>query len=439
MIGYQSTRRSRRGTDSVRGYRRRQRRQRNRFKPMEHYSLHEQIVSRDALYAAFQAGQENGGSAPGLDGIRYDDLSPGEMAKTSDWLSKRLHDKDHPYRPQPTRQQAIPKPGTSEKRVLHIGSICDRAVAKSLNEALSPHFEQIFLDGSCGFRRDRGPHQMLADLEATMMQQNRLTLVTADIRKAFDNVRIDDVLDAHQRLFNAELAHLFEPGEDKQVLAVIRTVLCGADTNRQVGIDQGNPYSATAFNAHLHFVHDVPLTANVCFPFWYRYADNLAYLCQDVPEGQRILRCVRSLLRNYHLELKQEAEVCDLSAADSALLLGLRLRWSGKRLIPTIGRGAWDSLGEQLRRVHSQSDPTLAAKRTLLGWVDAWAMAFETVESAIGRVLHVAVRCGFRECCSRDELRQRVERARLRWQRLRRAAWRRRGQRAPPLRFSGFD
>ncbi len=332
MIGYQSTRRSRGGSESVRGYRRRQQRKRNRFKPQEHYSIFEQIASRDGLYAAFHAAKEKGGSAPGIDGIRYDDLSPGEVAKISDWLSRRLQDQDQPYRPQPTRQRAIPKPGTSEKRMLRIGSVCDRAVARSLNDALSPHLEKVFLGGSYGYRRGRDPHRMIADLEAVMVRDNRTVLVTADIRKAFDNVRIDDVVDAHRNLFGRELAHVFRPGEDEQVLSLIRTVLCGAAVDRQIGIDQGNPYAATAFNVLLHTIHDVPLTRDVCFPFWYRYADNLAYLCRNVSEGQRILRCVRNLLRTNHLDIKEDAEVCDLSAADSALLFGLELRWSGKHI-----------------------------------------------------------------------------------------------------------
>jgi hypothetical protein len=67
----------------------------------------------------------------------------------------------------------------------------------------------------------------------------------------------------------------------------IEVVLRGSDINRTVGIDQGNPYSSTALNVRLH--HAIDLMQDQHPPRYYRYADNVVYLCRDVsrPEEAR--------------------------------------------------------------------------------------------------------------------------------------------------------
>jgi len=278
----------------------------------------------------------------------------------------------------------------------------------------------------------------LADLEATMINQDRWVLAIADIRKAFDSVRIKDVLQAHNQIFERQLAKKIERSDRSRIWGLVRTVLRGADSQRQLGIDQGNPYSPTALNVLLHLIHDVPLTEDVCFPSWHRYADNLTYLSQNVPDGHQVLSGVRHLLRSRSLELKETATVRDLAAGEEAELMGFTLRRARRRLILTIGDSAWDTLHEHLRNAHSASNPVMAAKRLLSGWISSWGMAIETVEPVIEQVLHTAAEYGFRETCCRKELGRQVVTARRRWRRLRTAARRRHTLRAPPRGISGF-
>src|SRR5690606_34401674 len=117
------------------------------------------VLSRDNLYRCLQLLRQMGGSAPGLDHVKYEDVSPSELADIMGVLSQVI--RNGRYRPYPTRPNPIPKAGKSETRMLKIGSICDRVVGKALYEALSPACERVFLDGSYGFRKSCNTWRML--------------------------------------------------------------------------------------------------------------------------------------------------------------------------------------------------------------------------------------------------------------------------------------
>ena len=72
------------------------------------------IASRDSLYHSFQILAEEGGQAPGPDGITYGQLSPHEIGEIAGELSERI--RNGTYRPGPTRQVSIPKRGGAGHR-----------------------------------------------------------------------------------------------------------------------------------------------------------------------------------------------------------------------------------------------------------------------------------------------------------------------------------
>ena len=127
---------------------------------------------------------------------------------------------------------------------------------------------------------------------------------------------------------------------------------------------------------------------------------------------------VHQLLRIKSLEPKEPA-VHDLSAGDEVILLGFVLRQEGKKLHLSIAETAWDVLRERLCNSHQAINPLLTAKRAIYGWIAGWGMAFETVETMVERILHIAAGYGFREGLSPDVLAQHVEGAQVRWRRLR--------------------
>lgn len=63
---------------------------------------------------------------------------------------------------------------------------------------LTPYWETVFLPGSLGFRPNRNVWDLLCALEHLIKTQDRWVLATADIKRAFDSVNIDDVLAIHR-------------------------------------------------------------------------------------------------------------------------------------------------------------------------------------------------------------------------------------------------
>ena len=214
----------------------------------------------------------------------------GEIAQK---LSQAIHEKR--WRPQKTRQQPIPKPGTDEKRILKIGVTIDRVVGKALHEALQPFWEKVYLRNSFGFRPRRSAWQMLAELEATMDKDDSHVLVIDDVRKAFDNVPIAKAMQAHQTAMRNKSKGK-QPILADDVMELIEVVLQGHD-DHDVGIDQGGCYSPDALNTFLHTVHDVPFDEMDNAPLWFRYADNLVYVVRSVTEGRRVLTRIRRQLQ----------------------------------------------------------------------------------------------------------------------------------------------
>jgi len=77
---------------------------------------------------------------------------------------KRLHEelRADRYRPQPVRQQLIPKPGQPEKlRPLGIPTIYDRACQQALLNRLEPIFDPVFDEANFGYRKGRSPKDAL--------------------------------------------------------------------------------------------------------------------------------------------------------------------------------------------------------------------------------------------------------------------------------------
>ena len=382
----------------------------------------EQVCDRDNLYHCFEQLKREGGPAAGVDGLHAADLSPSEAGAYMGVLSTCIL--NGTYKPQKVRRAPIPKPGSDEQRILKIGALGDRVVGKAVNNAFAPFWETKFLDCSYGFRPARSTWRLLADLHVRMKQLNRWVLVVADVRKAFDNVPVDEVVALHQQALAAVDQENFSADDKARTLALVAKVLRGHDEKRTRGIDQGGPYSPTALNLLLHDKLDVPLQRDVNDePLWFRYADNLIYLTNSVTEGGQVLMKIRELLQPFGLNLREEADVVNLADGKTAHLLGLNLWRKRNHLHYGVGQTAYDNLHQHLGQAHVEHDPAGAAREVVLGWVDALGPAFVSGDAA--EVLSIALRYGFREL-ARDDVRTQWETSWRRWQACLRRARRRR-------------
>ena len=125
----------------------------------------------------------------------------------------RTEIKDRSFRPLPTREQMIPKPGTTKRRRLGISAVRDRVVQASLKLVLEPIFEADFLPCSYGFRPNRQAHDAVAEVRH-FTSRTYEWVVEGDIRSCFDEI-------SHSALLGRVRARV----GDKRVLALVKAFL----------------------------------------------------------------------------------------------------------------------------------------------------------------------------------------------------------------------
>jgi RNA-directed DNA polymerase len=95
----------------------------------------------------------------------------------------------------PIRRVWIPKPGKTEKRPLGIPTIKDRACQALAKCALEPQWEAVFEPDSYGFRPGRSAHDAIESIFLNLHHNRPKWVYDADIRKCFDRIDHDALLD----------------------------------------------------------------------------------------------------------------------------------------------------------------------------------------------------------------------------------------------------
>src|SRR5262245_26554116 len=232
------------------------------------------------------------------------------------------------------------------QRTLQLSNIVDRVVSAALNKAMTPFWESIFLPCSMGFRPNRDVRHLLAELEMQMLNQKCWVLALDDIKDAFPSVIIADVMADHTN--HITKSSKSSKSSKSALLSLIQVVLQGSDEKKTRGVDQGCPYSPTALNVRLHHALDLGVNQGHHPPRYWRYADNLIWLCRSVSEGHQALDHLGRLLEPAGFFLKGEDGVTDLRQG-TAQLLGLSLSVKNDQLHFDLGNDSWTKLARSLR------------------------------------------------------------------------------------------
>ncbi len=372
------------------------------------------------LWAVLLKMAANNGQAPGVDGVRYHDLSKGEWFEL--FRQVRAAILAGTYRPQPLREVKIDKVGGGT-RTLKLAVIIDRVVEKALADALTPTAEQTFLDSSYGFRPGRDRFGMLAVLKVWAETHGLWLLTADDVRKAFDHVPVAAAVAALRRL-----------GTDPALVALAEIFLRGQE-QREVGIAQGGAMSPPTLNLMIHYALDelMPAARGGHAPVLYlRYADNLLVATRTEQEGRELLERIRLLLGDVSLTLKGDpGETRNLAGKQTLDLLGLRLTSDGTRLTFEVPNQKWGTrrneddqsqdLRNKLKLAHHEANPTAAARQLVKGWIAAHGPAFSNTnprkdQETTNRLLNLLRRTGHRHALTRAQIVSTMRTAVDRWE-----------------------
>lgn len=269
--------------------------------PNEKFSALIHHINKEMLMQCHK--ELKGNKATGIDGktkLQYE----ANLEENITSLLERM--KKFSYKPQPVRRVYIPKPGTEKKRPLGIPAYEDKLVQLAINKILTAIYEQDFLESSFGFRKGKGCHDALKQLDVYLSWRNINYVVDADIKGFFDHVD-------HEWLMKF-LGHRIS---DKNVLRYIKRFLKagimenGSFKKSYEGTPQGGIISPTLANIYLHYALDLWFEKRIkkhCKGQAYlvRYADDFVCCFEYEDEAKAFYKALRERLGQFNLEMAEE-------------------------------------------------------------------------------------------------------------------------------------
>jgi retron-type reverse transcriptase len=347
------------------------------------------------------------GQAPGLDGLRFNDLDHHEV-----WdLARALHEAilDGTYRTTPDLQKRIPKSSGKGFRMLSIPSVVDRVVQRAVVQIIQPYLNPTFDERSLGYRPGIDVNAAVAMAEDLIVREGRWVLLAEDLKDAFNHV-------PQRRLLGTLGTHLRDDG----MMRLLERVLL---TRKGQGLRQGGPLSPIALNTYLDHFLDKKWRRLHPDMAMLRWVDDVLVSVRDREEARQAHQDLTSLLRPAGMSLKStpERSVHNLGAGEHAEWLGYRLSRGRDGLKVSLTEKAWRSLAEKLELDHEKDGSPLRAVDTILGWVSSMGPCYATthIPTAYARIGSLANALAFDEIPSQEEVRRTWRTAHLRWERSR--------------------
>jgi hypothetical protein len=365
----------------------------------------ESVTDHNHLIDVFRDLRRDHGTAPGIDGVRYRDLSPSEAGSIFRAYSDALRART--YLPSEHRIVWVPKRSGGE-RELRLRGIVHRVISSAVAQSLSSTLEARYHPSSYAYRTGRSHMDLLAVLLRDIRRLDRWFIAQADIHKAFDFVRIDDAV----RDFSTVTA-------DESLLWLIETILRGHEgAAHRVGIDQGDPLSPAALNLRCTVASDtVLLGGGSSSSPGYRFSDNYLWLCRDMTEAREVQSRAQELLMAHGFELKASEPVNLRRQGSHVEFLGFSIRAHAGAPVLSLGPDARTNLDDSLKQAHESRYPEETALAASIGWINSYAPAFDATgaDKAFNIVIRAANGFGFAGIVKRPLLTQAFDRGMAAW------------------------
>lgn len=233
-----------------------------------YYSLYGHLLNKKRLYLGFKKVLKSKGAA-GIDKQSLSDFA----LNLSDNLDRLLLElKTKQYEPQPVRRVEIPK-DDGGVRLLGIPTVRDRVVQQTLNDLLTPIFEEQFHPSSFGYRPYRSCHDAINKATMFIRRYGMHHVVDMDLSKCFDKLDHEIILQSIRRRVT-----------DGSVLGLIDKFLKsgvmvdGSWQETEIGSPQGGVISPLIANIYLDaFDQEMKNRGHRIV----RYADDILIFCRS--------------------------------------------------------------------------------------------------------------------------------------------------------------
>ena len=326
----------------------------------------EQMLATANVQRALQRVESNRG-APGIDGMRTDELS---SFLDTDW--PRIADEltHGTYKPQPVRRAEIPK-ASGGMRALGVPTVLDRFIQQAMLQVLTPIFDPHFSETSYGFRPKRSAHMAVTTAQG-YISEGYGTVVDIDLDSFFDRVNHDMLM-----------ARVARRVGDKAMLKLIRAYLNagvmveGVKVSAIEGTPQGGPLSPLLANIMLD---DLDRELERRGHRFVRYADDICIYVASERAGGRVLDGISRFIEQ-RLKLKVNLDKSAVAAATTRGLLGFSFFYRNREVKVRIDPQAKKAAKDHIRRLTSRNwgistnERIGVLNRYIRGWCAYFALA----------------------------------------------------------------
>ncbi len=319
-----------------------------------YYSLYGHLLCKRRLYNGFKKVKKAKGAA-GIDKQSLSDFAL-NLSDNLDALLLELTTKQ--YRPQPVKRVEIPKEGGGV-RLLGIPTIRDRVVQQTLNDLLTPIFEEQFHPSSFGYRPNRSCHDAINKATMFIRRYGLEHVVDMDLSKCFDKLDHELILRSiRTRVTDGSVLELINQFLKSGVM------VDGHWQQTELGSPQGGVISPLIANIYLDaFDQEMRKRGHRIV----RYADDILIFCRSRAGAENALVQATKLLEKELKLTVNQSKSHIAHSEDGVKFLGVEIgsqytRIQGKKLATfkeKLKRMTKRNGGKSLKQVIKELNPVL--------------------------------------------------------------------------------